>query len=167
MPRRSRSRSNSRDRSSKSHRSSHKDSRGSRHSKSSRRSRTRSRSPRRDSKRSDRTSPVRSSHKTKDRYQRSPSPDYLTLGNVKPKLSSRAVPDDDKQLILDPAAFEGKTEEEIEMMKVMGFGGFDTTKNKATDGASNAFAVNIQQKRKYRQYMNRKGGFNRPLDSCP
>ena len=26
------------------------------------------------------------------------------------------------------SAIEGKTEEEIEMMKVMGFGGFDTTK---------------------------------------
>jgi U4/U6.U5 tri-snRNP-associated protein 3 len=66
---------------------------------------------------------------------------------------------------LDPLALEGKTEEEIEMLKVMGFAGFDTTKGKhVEDGKCNAHAINIQQKRKYRQYMNRKGGFNRPLD---
>jgi len=59
---------------------------------------------------------------------------------------------------------EGKTEEEIEMMKIMGFGGFSTTKGKKTDGSVNAHAINVSQKRKYRQYMNRKGGFNRPLD---
>lgn len=57
-----------------------------------------------------------------------------------------------------------KTEEEIEMMKLMGFGSFDTTKGKKTDGSVNAYAVNVTMKRKYRQYMNRKGGFNRPLD---
>uniref|UniRef100_A0A8C7CLZ1 U4/U6.U5 small nuclear ribonucleoprotein 27 kDa protein n=1 Tax=Oncorhynchus kisutch TaxID=8019 RepID=A0A8C7CLZ1_ONCKI len=56
---------------------------------------------------------------------------------------------------------QGKTKEEIEMMKIMGFGNFDTTK---TDGAVNAHAINVSQKRKYRHYTNRKGGFNRPLD---
>ncbi|NXJ16862.1 SNR27 protein, partial [Odontophorus gujanensis] len=35
---------------------------------------------------------------------------------------------------------------------------------KKVDGAANAYAINVSQKRKYRQYMNRKGGFNRPLD---
>lgn len=59
---------------------------------------------------------------------------------------------------------QGKTEEEIEMMKVMGFGSFDTTKGRKSDGSANAHAVNVTMKRKYRQYMNRKGGFNRPLD---
>ncbi|XP_010008829.1 PREDICTED: U4/U6.U5 small nuclear ribonucleoprotein 27 kDa protein, partial [Nestor notabilis] len=59
---------------------------------------------------------------------------------------------------------QGKTEEEIEMMKMMGFASFDTTKGKKVDGAANAYAINVSQKRKYRQYMNRKGGFNRPLD---
>ncbi|CAH2274699.1 U4 small nuclear ribonucleo 27 kDa [Pelobates cultripes] len=59
---------------------------------------------------------------------------------------------------------EGKTEEEIEMMKLMGFDSFDTTKGKKVDGSVNAYAINVSQKRKYRQYMNRKGGFNRPLD---
>lgn len=69
-----------------------------------------------------------------------------------------------KEHEISEADMEGKTEEEIEMLKVMGFGAFDTSKGKKMDGSVNAYAVNVQQKRKYRQYMNRKGGFNRPLD---
>lgn len=49
------------------------------------------------------------------------------------------------------------------MMRTMGFCGFDTTKNKKVEG-NNAGEVHVILKRKYRQYMNRKGGFNRPLD---
>ncbi|XP_024275246.1 U4/U6.U5 small nuclear ribonucleoprotein 27 kDa protein-like [Oncorhynchus tshawytscha] len=45
---------------------------------------------------------------------------------------------------------QGKTKEEIEMMKIMGFGNFDTTKGRKTDGAVNAHAINVSQKRKYR-----------------
>ncbi|CAF0760083.1 unnamed protein product [Didymodactylos carnosus] len=66
--------------------------------------------------------------------------------------------------IFDPSELQGKTEDEIEMMKTMGFATFDTTKGKHTEGSTNAWGANIQQKRRYRQYMNRKGGFNRPLD---
>lgn len=58
---------------------------------------------------------------------------------------------------------EGKSEEEIEMMKMMGFANFDTTKGKRRDG-NDVSAVHHVVKRKYRQYMNRRGGFNRPLD---
>ncbi|CAN8023733.1 unnamed protein product [Ixodes persulcatus] len=58
---------------------------------------------------------------------------------------------------------EGKTEEEKEMMKIMGFGSFDSSKGKHIPG-NNVYAVHVIHKRKYRQYMNRKGGFNRPLD---
>lgn len=130
--------------------------------KSRSRSRSRSKSPRhRSDKRS--ASPV---HRSKRERLRSPSPhdSYLTLGNVKPKLHATVAPVKEP-IILDPNALEGKTEEEIEMLKVMGFAGFDSTKGKhIEDGKANAFAVNVQQKRKYRQYMNRKGGFNRPLD---
>jgi len=57
----------------------------------------------------------------------------------------------------------GKSQDEIEMMRVMGFGSFETTKNKKVKG-NNAGGVHVLVKRKYRQYMNRKGGFNRPLD---
>uniref|UniRef100_A0A8C8B285 U4/U6.U5 small nuclear ribonucleoprotein 27 kDa protein n=1 Tax=Otus sunia TaxID=257818 RepID=A0A8C8B285_9STRI len=88
-----------------------------------------------------------------------------------PRLKERR--DEEKKEIKDSKGKErqiteedlqGKTEEEIEMMKTMGFASFDTTKGKKVDGAANAYAINVSQKRKYRQYMNRKGGFNRPLD---
>ncbi|KAH7982147.1 hypothetical protein HPB52_003307 [Rhipicephalus sanguineus] len=58
---------------------------------------------------------------------------------------------------------EGKTEEEKEMIKLMGFANFDSSKGKHIPG-NNVGAVHVIHKRKYRQYMNRKGGFNRPLD---
>lgn len=64
---------------------------------------------------------------------------------------------------LTEADFEGKDEEEIEMLKTMGFGGFESTKGKKVPG-NDISGVHVIQKRKYRQYMNRKGGFNRPLD---
>uniref|UniRef100_A0A7S1BT38 U4/U6.U5 small nuclear ribonucleoprotein 27kDa protein domain-containing protein n=1 Tax=Corethron hystrix TaxID=216773 RepID=A0A7S1BT38_9STRA len=59
------------------------------------------------------------------------------------------------------------TEDEA-MKKVMGFSGsFGSTKEKKvadnhTTAAKGAASKN--KARKYRQYMNRKGGFNRPLD---
>ncbi len=58
-------------------------------------------------------------------------------------------------------------DEQRQMMQMMGFGGFGTTKGKSvgdnqTSAARGAAAKN--KGRKYRQYMNRKGGFNRPLD---
>lgn len=65
--------------------------------------------------------------------------------------------------IISDADLEGKTPDEQEMMRTMGFCGFDTTKNKKVDG-NDAGEVHVILKRKYRQYMNRKGGFNRPLD---
>ncbi|KAF1586462.1 UNVERIFIED_CONTAM: U4/U6.U5 small nuclear ribonucleoprotein 27 kDa protein, partial [Eudyptes robustus] len=49
------------------------------------------------------------------------------------------------------------------LMKQMGFAGFDTTKNKKVEGNVGG-AAKVHKVRKYRQYMNRKGGFNRPLD---
>ncbi|GLH00394.1 hypothetical protein R5R35_007789 [Gryllus longicercus] len=61
------------------------------------------------------------------------------------------------------ADLEGKTPDEQEMMKMMGFCTFDTTKGKKVDG-NDVGTVHVILKRKYRQYMNRKGGFNRPLD---
>lgn len=58
---------------------------------------------------------------------------------------------------------KNKTPDEQEMMKLMGFCGFDTTKGKKVENNAQG-AVHVILKRKYRQYMNRKGGFNRPLD---
>jgi U4/U6.U5 tri-snRNP-associated protein 3 len=55
-----------------------------------------------------------------------------------------------------------------EMQRLLGFtGSFGTTKNSKVQDNFTTSAVGAAQKhkaRKYRQYMNRKGGFNRPLD---
>ena len=50
----------------------------------------------------------------------------------------------------------------MDMAAMMGFGGFGTTKNKKVAG-NNAYYVRKEKKTEYRQYMNRVGGFNRPL----
>lgn len=65
--------------------------------------------------------------------------------------------------IVTPADLEGKSPEEQEMLKIMGFCGFDSTKGKKVEDNVEG-DVHVVLKRKYRQYMNRKGGFNRPLD---
>eukprot|EP00956_Cyclotella_meneghiniana_P015060 scaffold22815_cov61-Cyclotella_meneghiniana.AAC.4 len=67
----------------------------------------------------------------------------------------------------DDESDEEDDEEKQQMMQLMGFGGFGTTKGKAvTDNQLSAArgAASKNKGRKYRQYMNRKGGFNRPLD---
>ena len=48
------------------------------------------------------------------------------------------------------------------MQAMMGFGGFGTTKNTKV-GGNDVGAVRKEKKTEYRQYMNRVGGFNRPL----
>jgi len=49
-------------------------------------------------------------------------------------------------------------------MKMMGLPGiFDTTKGRHVDG-NDWGVVKVKSQRVYRQYMNRKGGFNRKLD---
>ncbi|KAJ1020446.1 hypothetical protein NDA13_005764 [Ustilago tritici] len=53
--------------------------------------------------------------------------------------------------------------DEDAMAAMMGFGGFGTTKGKKVAGNA-AGAAEVKKERTWRQYMNRKGGFNRPLD---
>lgn len=54
---------------------------------------------------------------------------------------------------------------EAEMRRIMGFGGFRSTKNTKVPGNDKNYAVHKVKKAEYRQYMNRVGGFNRPLDA--
>jgi len=42
--------------------------------------------------------------------------------------------------------------------------GFETTKGKHVDGNYKGM-TKVKSVRQYRQYMNRRGGFNRPLDA--
>ena len=57
------------------------------------------------------------------------------------------------------------------MRMLLGFsGGFGSTAGKAVEDNQKSAAkgaANKTKARKYRQYMNRKGGFNRPLDKMP
>lgn len=58
---------------------------------------------------------------------------------------------------------EGGEDDEIEMMKKLGIPvGFDSTKGKPVPGAD-VSGIRAVTKRQPRQYMNRRGGFNRPL----
>lgn len=59
---------------------------------------------------------------------------------------------------------EDAEEEEMEemMRRSMGFTRFRTTKNTKVPG-NDIYGVRKEKKTRYRQYMNRTGGFNRPL----
>jgi U4/U6.U5 tri-snRNP-associated protein 3 len=50
-----------------------------------------------------------------------------------------------------------------EMKKMMGFAGFKSTKNRKVPGNDKNYAVRRDKQMEARQYMNRQGGFNRPL----
>ena len=54
-------------------------------------------------------------------------------------------------------------DDDAAMMAMMGLSGFGSTKGKPVEGNQEG-AVNIKKMRTWRQYMNRRGGFNRPLD---
>ena len=73
-----------------------------------------------------------------------------TKSKSKSKPKPKAVPEDDS----DP--------EIAQMRNLMGFAGFKTTKDTKVPG-NNVYAVRKEKKTEYRQYMNRVGGFNRPL----
>ncbi|KAM8974708.1 U4/U6.U5 small nuclear ribonucleoprotein 27 kDa protein [Pelodytes ibericus] len=135
-----------------------------------RRSRSTSRERERRRRERSRSRERRRSRSRSPHRRRSRSPRRLRSSSLSPsRLKERRDDEKDakgagKEREMTEEDLEGKTEDEIEMMKLMGFGSFDTTKGKKVDGSVNAYAINVSQKRKYRQYMNRKGGFNRPLD---
>jgi len=54
-------------------------------------------------------------------------------------------------------------DDDAAMASIMGLNGFGTTKGKQVVGNQEG-SVNIKKIRTWRQYMNRRGGFNRPLD---
>ncbi|KIV99090.1 hypothetical protein, variant [Verruconis gallopava] len=53
--------------------------------------------------------------------------------------------------------------EDEKMLRIMGFKKFKSTKNTKIPGNEFNYAVRKEKQTKYRQYMNRQGGFNRPL----
>jgi U4/U6.U5 tri-snRNP-associated protein 3 len=63
--------------------------------------------------------------------------------------------DDDDEIVIEDDGMAA-------MQAMMGFGGFSTTHQKKVEG-NNIGAVRKEKRTEYRQYMNRVGGFNRPL----
>ncbi|KAI0670323.1 hypothetical protein C8Q78DRAFT_1069948 [Trametes maxima] len=60
-------------------------------------------------------------------------------------------------------AMDATNEDDAAMMAMMGMSGFGTTKGKHVEGNQEG-AADVKKMRTWRQYMNRRGGFNRPLD---
>ncbi|KAI4179718.1 MAG: hypothetical protein LQ346_007132 [Caloplaca aetnensis] len=88
------------------------------------------------------TSPLPKTNGTAPSISKTPAAD--------PNTSSKMDIDEDS----DP--------EVAQMRRMMGFAGFKSTKNTKVPG-NNVYAVRKEKKTEYRQYMNRVGGFNRPL----
>lgn len=58
---------------------------------------------------------------------------------------------------------EEEDPEDAEMRRMMGFAAFRTTKETKVPGNDKNYAVRKEKRMEARQYMNRVGGFNRPL----
>ena len=72
---------------------------------------------------------------------------------------------EDVQPDIDPKEkpWEYMTAMQEQLAPLMGFTGFKSTKNTKVPGNDKLYAVKKEKKAEYRQYMNRTGGFNRPL----
>ncbi|XP_032085510.1 U4/U6.U5 small nuclear ribonucleoprotein 27 kDa protein isoform X1 [Thamnophis elegans] len=127
-----------------------------------RRRRERSRSRERDRRRSRSRSP----HRRRSRSPRRHRSNSASPSRQKERREDEKKDSKDKEHQITEEDLEGKTEEEIEMMKMMGFGSFDTTKGKKVDGSVNAYAVNVSQKRKYRNAAPNVQGTSTMLHCC-
>ena len=74
---------------------------------------------------------------------------------------SQRAPKDDMDMDIDAEGTEGDDIDNL-MRKYMGFSRFRSTKNTKVPG-NDIYGVRKEKKTQYRQYMNRTGGFNRPL----
>ncbi|KAF2015319.1 hypothetical protein BU24DRAFT_421623 [Aaosphaeria arxii CBS 175.79] len=144
-------------------------SRSPRHERGGRRSdknRFRSRSPARGDERDEKPSRDGRGAREPPKGPRGPGGNYRGRDNrsggpVKAEVKSEE-PEDVK--MTDAAARPDDMDEDTwEMMKVMGFKGFKTTKNTKVPGNDRNYGVRKDKKMEARQYMNRQGGFNRPL----
>ncbi|KAJ0425321.1 hypothetical protein BJY00DRAFT_308643 [Aspergillus carlsbadensis] len=118
--------------------------------------RDRSRSPLRNGTR-ERASPHRGSRGDRRNDRR----DYRDRANgVSDSKSRTDRGTDDTEMDIDDANGEDDVEEL--MRRSMGFSKFRSTKNTKVPG-NNIYGVRKEKKTEYRQYMNRQGGFNRPL----
>jgi U4/U6.U5 tri-snRNP-associated protein 3 len=88
-------------------------------------------------------------------------------GSVKPPVVPRdAVKEEetpDVEMKEDAQKPEDMDDDTWEMKKMMGFAGFKSTKNQKVPGNDKNYGVRKDKTMEARQYMNRQGGFNRPL----
>ncbi|EGY18050.1 uncharacterized protein VDAG_08384 [Verticillium dahliae VdLs.17] len=91
----------------------------------------------------------------------SPRPDSVR-SSEQPEGDARIDEDGDEREEGEQEEDDLEVEGDDAMAAMMGFGGFGTTKNKKIAG-NNVGGVRKEKKSEYRQYMNRQGGFNRPL----
>jgi U4/U6.U5 tri-snRNP-associated protein 3 len=86
------------------------------------------------------------------------------MAKTKPSSPSKAAPPDEKptpatKMEVDPPSEDA---EDTALRKLMGFTRFKSTQNTKVPG-NQIYGVRKEKKTEYRQYMNRVGGFNRPL----
>ncbi|KAL8769026.1 MAG: hypothetical protein Q9194_005555 [Teloschistes cf. exilis] len=146
------------------------------------RDRSRSRSPRRNEKPAVRTrspprgpssrqppsgssKPIQSSHspppaKLLPTGPRKDTPSMPQTNGAKSSMANAQPPATDPGSKMD--IDEDSDPETTMMRRMMGFASFKSTKNTKVPG-NNVYAVRKEKKTEYRQYMNRVGGFNRPL----
>jgi U4/U6.U5 tri-snRNP-associated protein 3 len=72
------------------------------------------------------------------------------------QIDKKAIANGQKDAVLD------EDDEDALLRKMMGFSSFKSTQNTKVPG-NNIYGVRKEKKTEYRQYMNRVGGFNRPL----
>ncbi|QDS76780.1 hypothetical protein FKW77_002076 [Venturia effusa] len=135
-------------------------------------SRARSRSPpRRDNTRDTRTrspprGPRRGEHRGDDRQLRNPTKPQLArpaITSTKAAVKTDEKPKEPVPEKMEIVKQEDEDSDDAAMRVIMGFGKFRSTKNTKVPGNDRNYAVRKEKKTEYRQYMNRTGGFNRPL----
>lgn len=91
-------------------------------------------------------------------------PDKRDIDPVRSKIEYRERNDarkSRKDQYEEDTIVEDKSDQDM-MLKMMGITGFGTTKGKKVQG-TDCYGIRKVSKPEYRQYMNRKKGFNRPL----
>lgn len=88
-------------------------------------------------------------------------------GPVKPPSAPREIvtkeESPDVEMKEDAQKPDDMDEDTWQMKKMMGFAGFKSTKNTKVPGNDKNYGVRKDKQMEARQYMNRQGGFNRPL----
>ena len=89
---------------------------------------------------------------------------FLQVSNIDEPHTPPEVKE--KEVVENDDDDDDNDDEATQMAKLMGFSGFDTTHQKQVkDPKANVSGVFKKTKREARQYMNRPGGFNKPLPS--